>query len=298
MWSVLTLSLCFAGIARVDAACFGVDCTTIPERETVICPTEDLHAASPGPINVPWERRQKVTFNNTLAETVSLFWVNPNGREELVRQLSPGEAISQRTHFGHVFRFRDHMGRTLLQHRVGLIGIYNDAQLVRGSPIRKGRRPKPTGPSQSRSDSGFLESGPPEEGRQQHEFTRNAFTEAWINRAELPLEMFWYNDKGVRGPETLAMLEPSQCTCECTYSRHEFRSFVNDGRYVATRIADTPISMPICHEIASSWADTDRLFVLDGDRISFQSALEATRTNCTREFPMLIMSEKMLKGLF
>lgn len=203
-----------------------LSCTSAPIASTVVCPLENPPAA--------WTNsdiRTKVTFNNTFSEEASLFWIDEAGGELFLQKIPIGSTVSHSTKYGHIFRVRSASGRMLLEHKVGLIPIYNDAQVS-----------APPG-----ADPGdFFQ----DEVRDIYEMQPHGFTEGWINYAGFPIQLFWYNESGVRD-QTVAKLAAQKLTYEFTYSRHDFRAYTMDGRYVATRIADTPIQIPTCPEIPS-----------------------------------------------
>ncbi|KAK3251858.1 hypothetical protein CYMTET_38820 [Cymbomonas tetramitiformis] len=79
------------------------------------CPKEepfngDHHARNLPKGQVPGEN-QDVTFHNSLADDVSLFWVRPNtGVEMLAAMIAAGTSEEHHSHVGHIFRARDEGG--------------------------------------------------------------------------------------------------------------------------------------------------------------------------------------------
>lgn len=79
------------------------------------CPKEepfngDHHARNLPKGQVPGEN-QDVTFHNSLADDVSLFWVRPNtGVEMLAAMIAAGTSEEHHSHVGHIFRVRNEGG--------------------------------------------------------------------------------------------------------------------------------------------------------------------------------------------
>jgi hypothetical protein len=170
----------------------------------------------------------KIGFNNTSGGDVSLYWIDPAGKEVFQKHILPRQVVSQDTFLGHVFRLRSRSGgHTLLEHTVGLMPVRNDAKII----------DFPTDIPHSTPNASI--------GRETHDKpVEGGFEVGFVNRAGGFLKLYFYFPQ-TDFSELVAQLNSGYVYPQYTYKGHEFRVYTGDGRLV-TSLKVGNIIVPSC----------------------------------------------------
>ncbi len=89
--------------------------TALPPTATVAPTATAKPTATPEPVaSVDAGRSAKLVLSNSSERNIAVFWVDYEGQEQYTRRLTPGQAYTQETTVGHVWRVRDEASGELI----------------------------------------------------------------------------------------------------------------------------------------------------------------------------------------
>jgi len=105
-----------AAVAVTPTATIEVTATASPTATPTLTPTEEP-TTTPEPlvVSVDAGRSADLTISNSSDRNIAIYWVDYEGEEQYAKRLTPGQAYTQPTTVGHVWRVRDEASGELVE---------------------------------------------------------------------------------------------------------------------------------------------------------------------------------------